>query len=91
MARMDTQMKAMREMHDKVMAAKTREERNDLMAEHMKTTQKGMAIMNGMPPRIMGGVKGELPTHHQTMGRRMETMQSMVQMMMDRLPAAPTK
>ena len=34
MARMDTQMKAMRQMHDKMMAAKSPDERNALMAEH---------------------------------------------------------
>ena len=91
MARMDTQMKAMREMHDKMMAAKTLEERNDLMAEHMKTIQDGMAMLNGMPPGGMGGMKGEMPAHHQTMAKQMEMMQSMMQMMMDRLPAAPAK
>ena len=50
MARMDTQMKAMREMHDKMMAAKTTEERNALMAEHMKSMQGGMTLMEGCPP-----------------------------------------
>ena len=91
MARMDTQMKAMREMHDKMMAAKTPEERNALMAEHMKTMQEGMTMMNGMSPGGMGGMKGDMPARHQMMEKRMEMMQSMMQMMMDRLPAAPTK
>ena len=95
MAHMDTQMKAMREMHDKMMAAKTPEERNALMAEHMKTMQEGMTMMNGMPREGMGGMKGgmkgDMTTQHQMMEKRMEMMQSMMQMMMDRLPAAPTK
>ena len=94
MARMDTQMQAMREMHDKMMAAKTPEERNALMAEHMKTMQEGMTMMNGMPAGGMGGMggmKGDMPARHQMMEKRMEMMQSMMQMMMDRLPAAPTK
>lgn len=36
MAAMDAQMKTMREMHTKMMNAKTAEERQALMAEHMK-------------------------------------------------------
>ena len=89
MARMDAQMKAMQEMHDKMMAAKTPEERNALMAEHMKTMQDGMTMMNGMSPGGMGGMKGDMAAHHQTMEKRMEMMQATMQMMMDRLPAAP--
>ena len=48
MARMADQMKAMQEMHDKMMAAKTPDERNALMAGHMKTMQEGMGMMRGM-------------------------------------------
>ena len=87
-----TQMSGM--MHDManmMMAAKTPEERNALMAEHMKTMQEGMTMMNGMSPGGMGGMKGDMPARHQMMEKRMEMMQSMMQMMMDRLPAAPTK
>ena len=54
-ARMDTQMKAMHEMHDKMMVAKTREERDALTAEHMKIMQDGMTMMNGMSAGGMGG------------------------------------
>ena len=53
MARMANQKKAMQEMHDKMMAAKTPEERSALMAEHMKTMQEGMGMMKGM-----GGMTG---------------------------------
>ena len=53
MARMANHMKAMQEMHDKMMAAKTSEERNALMAEHMKTMQEGMVAM-----KSMGGMSG---------------------------------
>jgi hypothetical protein len=95
MAGMDTQMKAMQEMHDKMMAAKTPEERNALMAEHMKTMQDGLAMMNGMSSGGMGGMKcgmkGDMAEHHQMMEKRMEMMQSMMQMMMDRLPVTPSK
>ena len=91
MARMDVQMKAMRDMHDKMMAAATPEERNALMAEHMKTMQDGMAMINGMPSGGMAGMKGDMGAHHQMMEGRMKMMQTMMQMMMDRLPAGEVK
>lgn len=48
MARMANHMKAMQEMHDRMMAAKTPDERNALMGEHMRTMQEGMSMMKGM-------------------------------------------
>jgi len=94
MARMDAQVKAMHEMHDKMMAAKTLAERDALTAEHMKVMQDSMTMMNGMSPGEMGGtgaMKGDMAARHQTMEARMEMMQATMQMMMDRLPAALTK
>jgi hypothetical protein len=102
MARVDMQMKAMREMHSKMMAAKTPEERNALMAEHMKVMREGMDMMNAMSPDGMGGMdmmggmsqddmgamKGDMTACHQMMEKRMEMMQAMMQMMMDLLPAS---
>lgn len=94
-AAMDNQMKAMREMHEKMTGAKTPEERQALMAEHMKTMHEGMAMMNRMGgPGMgsMGGMQGGKPMmgdmheRHQMMEKRMDMMQSMMQMMMDRLP-----
>jgi predicted lipoprotein len=90
-ARMDSQMKAMREMHDKMMAAKTPEDRTALMADHMKTMQDGMTMMSGMSPGGMGSMKGDMAGHHQMMEKRMEMMQATMQMMMDRLPITPMK
>lgn len=58
-ARMDEHMKLMREMHEKMTQAKTPEERDALMAEHMKLMQDGMAMMGGMGPGrrgMMGGM-----------------------------------
>jgi hypothetical protein len=95
MSKMDAHMKAMSEMHDKMARARTPEERNALMADHMKLMQDGMAMMGGMGPggmRGMGGMgamSGDMAGHHQMMEKRMEMMQSMMQMMMDRMPAAP--
>ena len=91
MARMGAQMKAMRDMHDKMMAATTPQERNALMAEHMKAMQDGMALMNGMAAPGMTSGRGEMAASHQAMEERMEMMQTMMQMMMDRLPAGATK
>ena len=87
---MANHMKAMQEMHDKMMAAKTPEERNALMAEHMKTMQEGMSMMKGMGG--MGGMAGAKSpptsmTERQTMmEQRMDMMQTMMEMMMQRMP-----
>ena len=106
MAGMDAQMKNMREMHDKMMSAKTPEEHNRLMAEHMKSMQDGMKMMDGMSSSGMGDMKGmqgmqgmqgmsgmsaDMGGRHQMMEKRMEMMQTMMKMMMDRMPAAPSK
>jgi len=97
MGKMDAQMKKMREMHEKMAAAKTPEERSKLMAEHMKTMQDGMQMMSGMGGAGMGDMKGtpsmsgDMGAHHQMMDKRMAMMESMMQMMMDRMPAAPPR
>lgn len=102
-ARMDAQMKSMQGMHEKMMNAKTPEERSKLMAEHMKTMQDGMAMMDGMSGAGMGGMKGmqgmtgmagmtgDMGARHQMMEKRMDMMQAMMKMMMDRMPSAPAK
>lgn len=97
MAKMDAQMKTMQGMHEKMMSAKTPEERSKLMAEHMKTMQDGMAMMDGMSGAGMGdmksmpGMAGDMGARQQMMEKRMEMMQAMMKMMMDRLPATPAK
>ena len=100
MAKMDAQIKTMQGMHDKMMAAKTPEERSKLMAEHMKTMQDGMKMMDGMSGAGMGdmkgmqgmqGMTGEMGARQQMMEKRMEMMQTMMKMMMDRMPAAPAR
>ena len=97
MAKMEAQTKAMQGMHEKMMAAKTPEERGRLMAEHMKTMQDGMKMMDGTGGAGMGdmkgmqGMTGEMGARHQMMEKRMEMMQTMMKMMMDRMPAAPAR
>ena len=98
MAKMDAQMKSMQAMHDKMMHARTPEERSQLMAEHMKTMRDGMAMMEGMSNAhagtSMGGMHGmsdDIGARHQMMEKRMEMMQTMMKMMMDRMPPVPAK
>ena len=96
MAAMDQQMKAMRTMHDKMMAAKTPEQRQALMAEHMKLMHDGVGMMGGGMAGMgqMHGGKGMSGTgadHQKMMEKRMEMMESMMQMMLDRIHAAPSK
>ena len=83
------QMKAMQAMHEKLMAAKTPEERNALMAEQMKLMQSGMGMMGRMGPGAMAGKPGDMAARQGMLEQRMDMMQSMTQMMMDRMPPAP--
>ncbi|MFN4264453.1 MAG: hypothetical protein ACK4F8_01755 [Aquabacterium sp.] len=84
---MDAKMKSMQEMHDKMMAAKTLEERQALMSEHMKSMREGMGMMGQMKGgKASQGMRGKdgMPCHDQMMAKRMEMMEMMMQMMMDR-------
>ncbi len=92
MARMADQRKAMQAMHNKMMAAKTPDERNALMAEHMKTMHDGMDMMKGA-----GGMAApnkppmDMTQRQNMMEQRMDMMQTMMEMMVERLPQSPTK
>ncbi|MBK6294650.1 MAG: hypothetical protein IPF55_10420 [Rhodoferax sp.] len=48
MAKMDEKMKTMRELRDKMMAAKSAEERGTVMAQAMTAMQADMPMMGGM-------------------------------------------
>ena len=97
MAQMENQMKAMREMHNKVMATKTPEERSALMAEHMKTMREGIDMMKSTRGTGIGGttnskgVPADMTQRQRLMETRMEMMQTMMEMMVDRLPQPPAK
>lgn len=96
MAAMEGQMKTMREMHEKMMVAKTPDERKALMGDHMKAMQDGMAVMENMGSADTtsgmdagtkkGGMSMDMMAHHEMMEKRMEMMTTMMQMMMDRMP-----
>jgi hypothetical protein len=83
----ETQMKSMQAMHEKMVAAKTPEERQALMGEHMKAMQDGMAMMGQM--KAPGGKGGGMSMNPETMGKRMDMMEMMMQMMMDRESMKP--
>ena len=76
-AKFDQQMKTMQEMHQKMMTARTPAERAALMKDHMKAMQDGMAMMG----RMKGDKGGMSP---EAMAKRMDMMEMMMQMMMDR-------
>ena len=85
----EQQMKTMQEMHQKMAAAKTPEERAAMMKDHMKTMHDGMGMVGQMHGGMMGGKgmesgKGEMRMDPEMMKRRMDMMEMMMQMMMDR-------
>ncbi|MFA5632594.1 MAG: hypothetical protein WC997_13870 [Porticoccaceae bacterium] len=89
-----SQMKAMQQMHEEMMAAKTPEERNALMDRQMKLMHGSMNMMGGMSTmgRGMGAAPGkpaDMATRQDMLEQRMDMMQSMMQMMTDRLQALP--
>lgn len=98
MASMDKHIKDMQAMHEKMASAKSPEERQALMAEHMKMMQEGMGMMKQMGSMSsMGGMQagkgnsGRMADRQQMMEKRMDMMESMMQMMIDRTPASPAK
>jgi hypothetical protein len=62
MAAQDSRMKAMQEMHQKMMNASTPAERQALMADHMKAMQGGMAMMKEMQAMHGAGGMGGMGT-----------------------------
>jgi hypothetical protein len=93
---MDSMMKSMQEMHDKMMAAKTPEERAKLMQEQMKLMQDGMAMMGQMRGGKGGmggmggmGAGGGMSMGPEMMGKRMDMMEMMMKMMVDREAMKP--
>ncbi|MGV8864791.1 MAG: hypothetical protein ACOH2T_26980 [Pseudomonas sp.] len=99
-AKIDQHMKVMQEIHEKMIAARTPEERAVVMQEGMKSMQDGMAMMGQMRRGMgigksmgnnmggMGASKGT-PMDCTTEHRRMDMMEAMMQLMIDQ--QAPTK
>jgi hypothetical protein len=106
MARLDDHMKLMREVHKKMMRAKTPEERSALMPDYMKAMHDGKVMMAGMKTVSSKDKHGRVTTRrvqdkvsispdmairYQHMEERMEMMQSMMQKTMDNPPQATAK
>ena len=118
MAAPDARMKAMQEMHQRMVNASTSADRQALMADHMKAMQGGMAMMKEMqalhgaggmggmggmgmmgstggPAPMAGrgdgkGMPADMAKRHQMMADHMAMMQTMMDMMADRMPPAST-
>ncbi|MDT0358147.1 hypothetical protein RJO15_20330 [Herbaspirillum huttiense F1] len=80
MAQMDSQMKTMSDMHQKMMSAASLEERRQLMADHMKTMKDSMAMIQGMMVTRAEHKSAPPPA---MMQKHMDMMQMTMQMMMD--------
>ncbi len=92
MAAMDSKMKAMSEMHQKIMGAKTPAEKKALMAEQMKVMQESMKMMGMMGGNGMAGMRRQeqvpvsMSERQDMMSKRLEMMESLMQIMMDQMP-----
>jgi hypothetical protein len=84
----DAQMKRMQDMHQQMQAANTPEQRAALMKDHMAAMQGGMTMM----AQMSGSPKaaGKQSMGKGSMNERMDMMEMMMQMMMDREPAGPS-
>jgi len=110
MGQMDEHMKRMQALHEQMASATTPEDRQRLMNDQRREMHRGMAMMQAKPhdgSRMGGagagamGQKGgpaDQKTQMQMMEKRMDMMQTMMQVMMDQHGAsgnaaipAPTK
>jgi hypothetical protein len=102
MGQMDAHMKRMQALHEQRASATTPEDRQRLIDDQRREMQQGMAMMQAMPHggSMMGGAgmgtmgqKGtpaDQKTQMQMMEKRMDMMQTMMQVMMDQLDASGT-
>lgn len=91
MQKMDQMMQQMQDMHDKMMAAKTPEERQKLMDEHRNLMQDGMTMMKSMGDKGGVMINGKGAAGMMTGADTMEKRMDMMQMMMDRESGAMAK
>lgn len=87
MVRMNALMQAMQVMHDKITAAKTPAERDALMPEHMKLMLESLAMLRGMSPAKSKSGAGDPTSRQQVLEKRVDMMESMMQMLVDGMPA----
>ena len=90
MKKMDAQMQAMKDMHQKMTTATTDAERKALMKDHMKVMRDGMQMMSshaGGEMKCREEGKKSSKKHQQMMEKHKAMMQSMMQMMNDHMDA----
>lgn len=88
MKKMDSQIQAMKDMHQKMSTASTDTERQALMKDHMKVMREGMQMMSshaGGEMKCREEGKKSSKKHHQMMEKHKAMMQSMMQMMNDHM------
>lgn len=88
MDRCNVQMKAMQDMHEKMLKAKTAEQRQALQDEHAKLMRSSMAMMTEMKDMMAMPDSGKSMSQGNQlmmMQKRMDMMEMMMQMMMDRI------
>ncbi len=89
MVRMNAQMQAMQAMHEKIISAKTPAERDALMPEHMKLMRESMSMLRGMSPAKPASAAGNADMRQRALMQRLDMMESMMQMLVDGMPAPP--
>lgn len=86
LVRMDLEMKAMVEMHGRILAAASMQDRDALMTAHAKAMRDSMTMLNGISSQAPCGRRVDTLAQHQAMETRMDILQSMLQSMLDRMP-----
>ena len=86
----------MQGMQEKMMTAKTPEEREAMMMRHQKMMHGCMSMMHrdmdqGGAGKMKSGMFSEMMERNKKMEQKMEHMERMMNMMMDRLPPAVNK
>jgi hypothetical protein len=99
-AQMDEHMKKMQALHDRMMSAATPEERQKAMEDARNEMQNSMGMMRPMMQggaMMGGGMMGEngrprgAQAQMQMIGKRMDMMQMMMQVMMDQQGMMPSR
>lgn len=100
MKRMDEHMIVMQRLHDRMARPRRAPFRQDLMSEHMKAMRDAMTILNAMrdatdekatesgPDASGPRIPCDIATRQRMLEKRLDLMQSIMQMMVDQLPGA---
>ena len=92
MKKMDAQLQAMKDMHQKMSAASSDTERQALRKEQMKVMRESMQMMSGHAEgemHCMAEGKKSSKKHRQMMEKHKAMMQSMMELMNDHMDAMP--